>query len=188
MNGVHDMGGMDGFGPVVREQNEPVFHADWERRMYALVGPVMGSAQVNIDEFRHAIERIPARAVPRVELLRTMGRGGRDDPRRARRRNTRGTARKAGCLDRPASDRECGRRSWPGSRQRQTRIQNCARPLCQRRSRTRTQLESFGTHAPAALCSRQNRGHRTRLGSVRLSRHQRASCMHQAATLLLGLI
>jgi nitrile hydratase beta subunit len=59
MNGVHDMGGMDGFGPVVPEQNEPAFHADWERRMYALVGSVMGSAQVNIDEFRHAIERIP---------------------------------------------------------------------------------------------------------------------------------
>jgi nitrile hydratase subunit beta len=53
------MGGMDGFGPVVREQNEPVFHAGWERRMYALVGPAMGAAQVNIDEFRHAIERIP---------------------------------------------------------------------------------------------------------------------------------
>jgi len=59
MNGVHDMGGMDGFGPVVPEQNEPVFHADWERRMYALAGSVMGAAQVNIDEFRHAIERIP---------------------------------------------------------------------------------------------------------------------------------
>jgi nitrile hydratase len=59
MNGVHDMGGMDGFGPVLPEPNEPVFHADWERRMYALVGSVMGSAQVNIDEFRHAIERIP---------------------------------------------------------------------------------------------------------------------------------
>jgi len=27
MNGVHDMGGMDGFGPVVREANEPVFHS-----------------------------------------------------------------------------------------------------------------------------------------------------------------
>lgn len=53
------MGGMDGFGPVVREQNEPVFHADWERRMYALVGPAMGAARVNLDEFRHAIERIP---------------------------------------------------------------------------------------------------------------------------------
>lgn len=59
MNGVHDMGGMDGFGPVVPEQNEPVFHAEWERRMYALAGSVMGAAQVNIDEFRHAIERIP---------------------------------------------------------------------------------------------------------------------------------
>ena len=59
MNGVHDMGGMDGFGPVVREHNEPVFHADWEGRMYALGSLVMGAAQVNIDEFRHAIERIP---------------------------------------------------------------------------------------------------------------------------------
>ncbi len=53
------MGGMDGFGPVMAEPNEPVFHADWERRMYALVSVVMGAAQVNIDEFRHAIERIP---------------------------------------------------------------------------------------------------------------------------------
>jgi len=59
MNGVHDMGGMDGFGPVVPEKNEPAFHADWERRMYALASSVMGAAQVNIDEFRHAIERIP---------------------------------------------------------------------------------------------------------------------------------
>jgi nitrile hydratase beta subunit len=62
MNGVHDMGGMDGFGPVVPEKNEPVFHAEWERRMYALATSVMAAAQVNIDEFRHAIERmLPAR-------------------------------------------------------------------------------------------------------------------------------
>ena len=59
MNGVHDMGGMDGFGPVVREADEPVFHAEWERRVFALVSSAMGSAQINIDEFRHAIERIP---------------------------------------------------------------------------------------------------------------------------------
>jgi nitrile hydratase subunit beta len=59
MNGVHDMGGMDGFGPVVPEQNEPVFHADWERRAYALVGFSRRAAQFNGDEFRHAIERIP---------------------------------------------------------------------------------------------------------------------------------
>jgi nitrile hydratase beta subunit len=62
MNGVHDMGGMDGFGPVVPEKNEPVFHTDWERRMYALASSVTAAAQANIDEFRHAIERmLPAR-------------------------------------------------------------------------------------------------------------------------------
>jgi len=59
MNGVHDMGGMDGFGAVVREAAEPVFHADWERRLFALVISAMPAADVNIDEFRHAIERIP---------------------------------------------------------------------------------------------------------------------------------
>jgi nitrile hydratase len=36
MDGVHDMGGMHGFGKVAPEQNEPVFHDDWERRLYAL--------------------------------------------------------------------------------------------------------------------------------------------------------
>jgi nitrile hydratase beta subunit len=59
MNGVHDMGGMDGFGPVVPEQNEPVFHADWEGRVWALVSLARRAAQANIDELRHAIERIP---------------------------------------------------------------------------------------------------------------------------------
>ena len=44
------MGGMDGFGKVVREENEPVFHADWERRMYALVGLAMGAARVLADK------------------------------------------------------------------------------------------------------------------------------------------
>ena len=36
MNGVHDMGGMQDMGPVRREKGEPVFHAPWERRMFAL--------------------------------------------------------------------------------------------------------------------------------------------------------
>jgi nitrile hydratase len=36
MNGVHDMGGMHGFGPVVREENEPVFHEEWERRVFGM--------------------------------------------------------------------------------------------------------------------------------------------------------
>jgi nitrile hydratase subunit beta len=59
MNGVHDMGGMDGFGPVVPEKNEPVFHAEWERRMFGLVLPLVRATQSSFDEFRHAVERIP---------------------------------------------------------------------------------------------------------------------------------
>ena len=36
MNGIHDMGGMDGFGRVEVEENEPVFHEPWEGRVFAL--------------------------------------------------------------------------------------------------------------------------------------------------------
>ena len=36
MNGGQDLGGVHGFGPVEPEQNEPVFHADWEKRAFAL--------------------------------------------------------------------------------------------------------------------------------------------------------
>lgn len=59
MNGVHDMGGMDGFGRVEPEENEPPFHTDWERHVFAIVNGVLTLTGVNIDEFRHAIERIP---------------------------------------------------------------------------------------------------------------------------------
>lgn len=60
MNGIHDMGGMHGFGPIPRETNEPVFHAAWERRMFAIVLAAFGARIFNVDEFRRAIERIPA--------------------------------------------------------------------------------------------------------------------------------
>lgn len=59
MNGVHDIGGMHGFGPVVREENEPVFHAHWEGRTYALLRSTMAGHHFNIDEFRRTIERMP---------------------------------------------------------------------------------------------------------------------------------
>src|SRR5947209_8255779 len=57
MNGVHDMGGMTDFGPIQREQNEPFFHADWERRVFGLVRNVIDT-RYNWDEFRFAMERI----------------------------------------------------------------------------------------------------------------------------------
>jgi len=38
MNGIHDMGGMHGFGPISYEEDEPVFHHEWEGRIFALPG------------------------------------------------------------------------------------------------------------------------------------------------------
>jgi len=57
MNGVHDMGGMTCFGPILREENEPVFHAAWERRVFPLAMLALGDLGT-IDEYRHAIERM----------------------------------------------------------------------------------------------------------------------------------
>ena len=60
MNGPHDMGGFTGFGPVKPEAGEPVWHADWEPRAFALVLAMGMTGSWNIDEARHARERLPA--------------------------------------------------------------------------------------------------------------------------------
>jgi len=59
MNGVHDMGGMHGMGPVQPEKNEPVFHAPWEARTFALSLAAGAWRRWNIDAWRHEIELIP---------------------------------------------------------------------------------------------------------------------------------
>jgi nitrile hydratase beta subunit len=67
MNGVHDMGGMHGFGPVKPDPDEPVFHSDWERRAFAL-SRAMGFGRVwTIDTARASRETIP----PHVYLAAT---------------------------------------------------------------------------------------------------------------------
>jgi nitrile hydratase len=53
------MGGMDGFGPIRREADEPVFHAEWERRMFALSFGIAVSVRTDDDHFRREVERIP---------------------------------------------------------------------------------------------------------------------------------
>jgi nitrile hydratase subunit beta len=59
MDGVHDMGGMHGFGKVEAEENEPVFHAEWEARCLAL-NRAMGAIGVwTLDESRASIEELP---------------------------------------------------------------------------------------------------------------------------------
>jgi nitrile hydratase beta subunit len=56
MNGVHDMGGMHGMGRVPHEKSEPVFHAWWEARVYALTRAMRAHGRWNLDADRHEIE------------------------------------------------------------------------------------------------------------------------------------
>jgi nitrile hydratase beta subunit len=65
MNGIHDMGGITNFGPVRPEANEPVFHEEWQRRVFAMNMAAMGFVGP-VDRVRHSIERMDA-----VEYLTT---------------------------------------------------------------------------------------------------------------------
>jgi nitrile hydratase subunit beta len=58
-NSVHDMGGMHGFGPVQAEPEEPVFHADWEARVYALQRAMGATGLWTIDAGRASLENLP---------------------------------------------------------------------------------------------------------------------------------
>jgi nitrile hydratase beta subunit len=60
MNGVHDMGGMHGMGPIRPEPDEPVFHERWESRAFALARVMGAFGRWNIDASRHQRELIPA--------------------------------------------------------------------------------------------------------------------------------
>ena len=58
MNGIHDLGGMHGFGPIIAEpqDTEPVFHADWEKSVLAMFNVMMRLGRFSLDRFRRMIE------------------------------------------------------------------------------------------------------------------------------------
>ena len=58
MNGIHDMGGMQGAGPIAPEHDEPVFHEQWEKNVFAIQIAASGQGLYSGAEFRHAIERM----------------------------------------------------------------------------------------------------------------------------------
>jgi nitrile hydratase len=58
MNGIHDLGGMHGFGKISHTPDEPVFRSEWEGRVCAMFLSVSGAGYMNIDEWRHAMERM----------------------------------------------------------------------------------------------------------------------------------
>ncbi len=62
VDGIHDLGGREGFGPVVVEPDEPVFHEPWEGRVFALLSGAVLSGAFGTPQFRYAIERIPPAA------------------------------------------------------------------------------------------------------------------------------
>jgi nitrile hydratase subunit beta len=59
MNGVHDMGGMHGMGPIDPEPNEPVFHHRWEARVLGIALATGFLRRWNIDMGRYTIEQMP---------------------------------------------------------------------------------------------------------------------------------
>lgn len=74
MNGIHDLGGMDGFGAVEVEPNEPVFHEPWERTVFGIATAVFLARIGNTHAYRHAIERMDPRhylAAPYYERMLT---------------------------------------------------------------------------------------------------------------------
>ena len=58
MDGVHDMGGMDGFGKVESEANEPVFHHRWEGRVLAMSRAISLFRAWTIDTSRYVVEML----------------------------------------------------------------------------------------------------------------------------------
>jgi len=59
MNGIHDMGGMHGMGPIQYEKNEPPYHARWETRVHAMSSAVGATGKLRLG-LRPPIESIPA--------------------------------------------------------------------------------------------------------------------------------
>jgi nitrile hydratase len=75
MNGVHDMGGMHGFGKVSEEPNEPVFHADWEGRTFAMSMVMRTIGLWNIDMARAEQEMLPGHVYLASSYYERWGRG-----------------------------------------------------------------------------------------------------------------
>jgi nitrile hydratase subunit beta len=74
VDGIHDLGGMEGFGPVPTEADEPVFHAPWEGRVLGMLFAATGQGVATTDAYRHAVERMdPAHylAAPYYERMLT---------------------------------------------------------------------------------------------------------------------
>ena len=189
MNSVHDMGGMHGFGPIRPEKNEPVFHARWEGRVFALNRAVGAWGKWNIDASRHEKERIPPAEylrsryfekflVSMTELLIASGLVTREEVESGKpaRGSTRATPAAYG---RQSSAARCEGRAREPRHARRTDVSGGS-------ARARPQHQSHRPYTLAALRARQVRHDRTRPWRVRVPRHQRPLPWREAAACVLG--
>ncbi len=188
MNGVHDMGGMQGMGPIEYEKNEPVFHAPWEGRVFALIAAMRRVAQVEHRRRTPRDRADPAGGLSAHELLRKVVRASGN------------LLVKRGLVTR--AEIESGKPA-PGSPKATpplTRMQVAAMlangALCQaRRCRgaalpsrpacARPQHQSRWAHAAAALRARKNGHDRSRSWRLCVPGHQRPFPGRKSAACLL---
>ena len=189
MNGIHDMGGMHGMGPIRHEENEPVFHEKWEGRVYAINRAIGAWRKWNIDAGRHAIEQLPPADYLRMSyyekwLVRNIGLlvkhglvtqeeidTGKPAPgsRKATPPFTVANLALTDCAT--AELRSSGR--------------GCQSALQSGRPRSRAQDQPHGPHAPAALREGPGRGRRPASRDLRVPGHERTFPGRAAAAPLL---
>ena len=164
MDGIHDLGGMEGFGAIAAEEEEPTFHEPWGVTAFALNLLSIGVLRPTTPtRYRHAIERMPparyltARYYERVltgvaSLLVEKGRVTPAGARATRRRRFP-----------PGASRRAGSRAREGSRRRPT--------LRGWRSRASERDPPVGAHAGSPLRPRRNGRRTPRRAAVLVPRH-----------------
>ena len=176
MNGVHDMGGMQDMGPVQEEKNEPVFHHPWEGRVFAMYRATGAWRKWNIDAARYSRELIPPAEYLRMSYYEKWY-AGLVDLLTARGLVTRAEVESG----RPAPGSTQGHAAAQGesnSRHRGFgRVHKTerfgGRALPSRPARSRSQHQSRGPHAFAALRARETGHDRSRLWRLCVPGHQR---------------
>ena len=174
MDGAHDMGGAKGFGPVVPEPNEPVFHERMGTPRLCADGGDVAPGRLEHRHVALCAREPPARGLSQQELFPDLAcrPGNADD--RARAGVARGDRGRQGAL--PAQARRQAvrapgcRADDPARRPDRTRGEN-ARAVCRRRNRTDEGHPSADAYAAAAICSRPSRHDRAQSRLPRVSRH-----------------
>jgi nitrile hydratase len=144
MDGIHDLGGRQGFDRIRHTPNASPFHADWEKRANALYGLAVRAGILNMDEYRHAIERMSPRHYLSASYYERSLTGLAD----AARREGAGDARRA---------RATRRRRVPVGSAERARSHECRRctALSRRRPRRRSQRALRGPHPHARVHPRK---------------------------------